>query len=185
MFLIKDWPEGDGPCTYAYRVVCSRMVNGCPTLMAGNLVEESRDQFAPNWRTEKLYVDVNDQGLYCVQLTSPLTVGDTMIERAKLMPFPEIRSIAEKMLPILYETQARSFEEGVRTTYEKHIRRVELGLWCIREMDQLDRGILIPAWAFYTNTREVNEDGEEWCSFEPILLLNAVDGSVIDPLVGY
>ena len=185
VFLIKDWPEGGAPYTYAYRVVCARMVNGCPTLMAGNLVEESKDQFAPNWRTEQLYVDVNDQGLYCVQLTSPLTVGDTMIERAKLMHFPEIRSIAEKMLPILYETQARSFEEGVRTTYEKHIRRVELGLWCIREMDQLDRGILVPAWAFYANTREVNEDGEEWCSFEPILLLNAVDGSVIDPLVGY
>ena len=185
VFLITDWPEGDESCTYAYRVVCSRLVNGCPTLMAGNLVEESDDAFAPNWRSEKLYVDVNDQGLYCVQLTSPLTVGDTMIDRANLMPFSEIRSIMEKMLPILYEEQARSFEEGVRTTYEKHIRRVELGLWCIREMDQLGQGILIPAWAFYANTREVNEDGEAWCSFEPILLVNAVDGSVIDPLLGY
>ena len=185
VFLITDWPEGDESCTYAYRVVCSRLVNGCPTLMAGNLVEESDDAFAPNWRSEKLYVDVNDQGLYCVQLTSPLTVGDTMIDRANLMPFSEIRSIMEKMLPILYEEQARSFEEGVRTTYEKHIRRVELGLWCIREMDQLNQGILIPAWAFYANTREVNEDGEAWCSFEPILLVNAVDGSVIDPLLGY
>ena len=185
VFLITDWPEGDESCTYAYRVVCSRLVNGCPALMAGNLVEESDDAFAPNWRSEKLYVDVNNQGLYCVQLTSPLTVGDTMIDRANLMPFSEIRSIMEKMLPILYEEQARSFEEGVRTTYEKHIRRVELGLWCIREMDQLDRGILVPAWAFYANTREVNEDSEAWCSLEPILLVNAVDGSVIDPLLGY
>ena len=169
----------------SYRVVCSRLVNGCPTLMAGNLVEESDDAFAPNWRSEKLYVDVNDRGAYCVQLTSPLTVGDTMIDRANLMPFSEILSIMEKMLPILYEEQARSFEEGVRTTYEKHIRRVELGLWCIREMDRLDQGILIPAWAFYANTREVNEDGEAWCSFEPILLVNAVDGSVIDVKNGY
>ena len=47
-------------------------------------------------------------------------------------------------------------------------------------MDQLNQGILIPAWAFYANTREVNEDGEAWCSFEPILLVNAVDGSIID-----
>ena len=185
VFLITDWPEGNVPCTYAYRVVCSRMVNGCPALMAGNLVEESEDAFAPNWRTEKLYVDVNDQGLYCVQLTSPLTVGDTLLERTSLMAFPEIRSILEKMVPILYEEQARSFEEGVRTTYEKHIRWVELGLWCIREKDRLDRGFLIPAWAFYANTREVNEDGEEWRSFEPILLLNAVDGSVIDVKNGY
>ena len=72
VFLITDWPEGDESCTYAYRVVCSRLVNGCPTLMAGNLVEESDDAFAPNWRSEKLYVDVNDQGLYCVHRPAAL-----------------------------------------------------------------------------------------------------------------
>ena len=64
---------------------------------------------------------------------------------------------------------------------------MELGLWRVRIQDKIDQGMLIPVWAFYAYKTERDPNGmfDETVSYLPILLINAVDGSIIDPAKGY
>ncbi len=193
VFVITDSDATE----FAYRIVCTHTVGGCPVLMTGNtgeaenadmdFGEDENDDYAEIWQYEQFWIDVNDSGVYCVQMHQPLAIGDVVTERSYLLPFSEIRKIMEKMMPIIYETEAKNPSgENSDMRYEKRINRVELGLWRVREQNRIDRGLLIPVWAFYANTTETYpEIGYSWQTYLPILLVNAVDGSIIDPQKGY
>lgn len=192
VFVITDY---DGT-EFAYRIVCTHKVNGVPVLMVGNtgeadgfeaVFEDENTDYAETWAYEQFWIDVNDDGVYCVQIHQPLAIGDILTEQSNLLPFTEIQKIMKKMLPIVYETEAKSPNgENDDMLYEKQINRVELGLWRIREQNRIDRGLLIPVWAFYANATESSSlTGYTWNTYRPILLINAVDGSIIDPQKGY
>jgi hypothetical protein len=192
IFLIKN---SDGT-VFAYRVVCDRIAKGVPVLMTGNLHEgeidlnEENTEWSARWEYEKLWIDVNDGGVYCVQFGSPLAIVDTITEESNLLPFDKIREIMEKMFPILYESETKDYYgSGIDELHEKRIDRVELGLWRIREQNSIERGLLVPVWVFYANTRDwqlpdfdmdtINE------TYRAVLIINAIDGSIIDPAKGY
>ena len=188
MFLLTDVGSENVPREYAYRIVCTHVVNGAPALMIANLEDEGMlEKYASSWHFERFYIDVGDQGVYCVQFYAPLAVGETVAEQTNLMPFSEIQSIIEKMLPIIYETETGNYDDMTDfRVYEKHITRIELGLWRVRERDQIDSGLMIPVWALYADTIETDTaDGYGWKEYKPILLINAVDGSIIDSAKGY
>ena len=186
VFLIKNY-EGT---VFAYRVVCEHRYRGIPVLMTGNLQEGDIDlfeedaEYAQRWDYEELYIDVNDGGVYCVQFQSPLAIGDVVVEASYLMPFRKIRQIMNKMFPILYENETKDYL-GTNTDwmYEKKIDRVELGLWRIREKDSIERGLLVPAWVFYAQTKHAQlplmEEYGAAESYEAVLIINAIDGSII------
>ena len=188
IFVITDYDAAKS----AYRVVCTSTVNGVPALMTGN-THESRftsdddEEYAESWDYEGLWIDVNNGGVYCIQYHAPLAIGVVITEQSNLLPFSEIQKIMKKMLPVMYETEAKNYNgEDMELTYEKHINRVELGLWRVREQNSIERGLLIPVWAFYANTAEHDkETGYTNETYLPILLINAIDGSIIDPTKGY
>ena len=71
------------------------------------------------------------------------------------------------------------------------LTRVQLGLFRIREQNSMDGGLLVPVW-YISSDRFVpdpNAPGyradRTFEPQEPLLILNAVDGSVIDPWKGY
>jgi hypothetical protein len=193
VFVITDSDATE----FAYRIVCTHTVGGCPALMTGNTGEaenaeayfndDENDDYAEIWEYEQFWIDVNDSGVYCVQMQQPLAIGDVVTERSNLLSFSEIRKIMEKMLPIVYDTEANDpNSENSDMRYTKRINRVELGLWRVREQNRIDRGLLIPVWAFYASTTEsYPEIGYSWQTYLPILLVNAIDGSIIDPQKGY
>jgi hypothetical protein len=75
---------------------------------------------------------------------------------------------------------------------------VQLGLYRVREQNSFDTGLLVPAW-FFTGTLTYSESVQaerlqigfqDWETFRfdslnPLLIVNAVDGSIIDPQKGY
>ena len=184
IFLITDVGPDNIPREYAYRIVCTHVVNGAQTLMIGNADDEGADDpFVPSWQFERFYIDVGDDGVYCIQHETPLAVGETILTQTNLLPFSEIQAIIKKMLPIMYENETDDYDGK---SFEKHIDRVELGLWRVREQNRIDRGLLVPVWAIYAVTAEIDSYiNFAWRSYEPILLINAVDGTIIDPLLGY
>ena len=190
IFLITD----SDATQYAYRVVCMRTVNGASVLMSGNTHEteftvtpDGDEEYAEYWDYEQFLLDVNDGGVYCIQFQSPLSCIDFVTKQTNLLPFAEIEKIMKKMLPIKYETEAINYgDDSMELRYEKHINRVELGLWRVREQNSIERGLLIPVWAFYANTSECDQTtGYTYDTYLPILLVNAIDGSIIDPEKGY
>lgn len=182
IFLIRDYESTQ----YSYRVVCSHLVTGCETLMAGNVIDFDEDDiYAPTWQLETLLLDVNCNGIYYIRFNCPLAIGDAITEQSNLLPFSEIKAIMKKMLPIIYRNDSPDENSDIIT--EMRINRVELGLWRVRIQDKIDQGMLIPVWAFYAYKTERDPNGmfDETVSYLPILLINAVDGSIIDPAKGY
>jgi hypothetical protein len=70
------------------------------------------------------------------------------------------------------------------------INRAALGLQRIAEKDSSDTGLLVPAWCFYgdrivtctdASVNAYNSDK----GADPLIIINAIDGSVIDYQLGY
>ena len=164
------------PERQAYAVRFLRQVEGVPveSFFGISQVRVDDSGYGPEWHYEVLEVAVDDGGIQAVEWTGPLTVESVITEKAALLPFEEVRGIFEKMLPIVYTNY------GVDKDWEIEIDQVRLCLWRIFDRDSFTRGILAPVWCFYGTV-----NGRPETDFQPLLILNAVDGSVINPLQGY
>ena len=121
------------------------------------------------WPTECVEFRINDDGIAGFSYNTPIEIMDTVVEKASLKSFEEIKDIFETMVVV---TNA---EENMTTVLD--VNRVVLGYSRISEQDSFDTGLLVPVWEF----QNIKEDGTS----ETILTINAIDGSVIDRTLGY
>ena len=113
-----------------------------------------------------------------------METDECLVEDSTLLPFSEIMDTVEKRLPLLLDEYARKDqlgEEGLTVD----INRVDLGLWRIREKDSVETGLLVPAWCFYLDMDIHTEHYDGGRRPEDLLILNAVNGTLIDPWNGY
>ncbi len=159
-----------------YAVRFLRRVAGVPveSFFGMSQVKVDDSGYGPEWQYEVLEVAVDDGGIQAVHWTGPLAIEEIVTDRAALLPFEDVRSIFEKMLPIVYANY------GADRDWDIEISEVRLCLWRIFDKNSFTRGILVPAWCFYGAV-----DGRPATNFQPLLIVNGVDGSVIDPLQGY
>ena len=102
------------------------------------------------------------------------------------MPFPEISQIFERMMRVKYEPMMNVFNYD---SMEFDISYVQLCLQRIARKNSITSGLLVPTWNFY-GTGVCARSGESFPyngddKVSLILSINAVDGTVIDPLQGY
>ncbi len=164
------------PEQQAYVVRFLRQAAGVPveSFFGTSQVMVDDSGYGPEWQYEVLEVAVDDGGIQAVHWTGPLAIEEVVTDHAALLPFEDARSIFEKMLPIVYTN------DGVDGDWDIEISEVRLCLWRIFDRDSFTRGILAPVWCFYGTV-----NGRPGPEFQPLLIVNAVDGSVIDPLQGY
>ena len=160
----------------AYAVRFLRQVEGVPveSFFGISQVRVDDSGYGPEWLYEVLEVAVDDEGIQGVEWIGPLTVESVITDQAALLPFSDIRAVFEKMLPVVYANY------GVDKDWEIEIDQVRLCLWRIFDRDSFTRGILAPVWCFYGTM-----NGRPRTDFQPLLIVNGVDGSIIDPLQGY
>lgn len=172
---------------YAYSVECSRVVLGSPC--AGNLYVSGSggslgDAYspAPYWAYEHFTVMLDDSGIFNVRWESPLDILETITDETALLPFSEIEAIFNKMLLVMYEPEAKSeYLHGL----DIHIDRAALRLWRIAEQGTFDTGLLVPVWNFYGTYTERNDEDRSYTQDKLLMTINAIDGSIIDPDLGY
>ena len=159
-----------------YAVRFLRRVVGVPveSFFSMSQVKVDDSGYGPEWQYEVLEVAVDDGGIQAVHWTGPLAIEEVVTDRAALLPFEDVRSIFEKMLPIVYANY------GADRDWDIEISEVRLCLWRVFDKNSFTRGILVPAWCFYGTV-----DGRPGTNFQPLLIVNGVDGSIIDPLQGY
>lgn len=181
--LYPDWVDADYLAEQralsehqAYSVRFLRKVAGVPVESYYGISQVKVDDsgYGPQWYYEVLEVDVDDAGILTVCWTGPLQIESIITDQAALLPFSQIKDIFEKMMPVVYANY------GVDSDFLIEVKEVRLCLWRIFDKDSYTRGILAPAWCFYGSL-----NGNRGTEFQPILILNAVDGSVIDPRNGY
>lgn len=167
-----------------YEVNCSRQVNGANLVIGGE--GTGGDGVAPYWAYERVRLWISGDGIIYFGWLSPYQVMGTEVENATLMPFENIEDIFYKMMKTVYAPSAK--EENSMTI---HVSDIGLKLHRIKQENSDTEGLLVPVWCFY-GARQVDEAIEnegmaaDWeRGYMPLLIVNAVDGSIIDLEKGY
>jgi len=170
------------PC---YMLDCSRQVGGVNLTSAGEGV--GGDGVSPYWSYEKMSLFVSKEGIIYLYWYSPYEINETTVENATLKPFGDIENIFYTMMKTIYGPAAKQ-ENG--TTIR--VSEVSLLLQRINTAEDNTEGLLVPVWCFY-GIRHVDEKVpnygmvSDWAAmgYAPLLIVNAVDGTVIDLEKGY
>jgi len=146
--------------------------------------------YAQAWDYESLTAAVDGDGnLLSLVWLAPYKVTEMIAEHTTLMPYAEIISS--------FETQMnRVFAAEDKRDGSLDVTGVQLGLFRIREKNNMESGFLVPAWYFtgvfhYSAAAAAQRSGfqepdSEWYDARnPLLIVNAIDGSIIDANKGY
>lgn len=152
-----------------------------------------------SWNMEAIWITVGKDGILSFTWNAPATNAKVQTENSNLLPFEEIAAIADTMLPVVIigPSEARSLVEidainGFETRMDVEITKVSLTLMRVRDKGSL-QGTVVPVWDFWgtsdwydaaPNAYGYNQKGERY-SVEPLMTLNAIDGTVVSRLFGY
>lgn len=151
-----------------------------------------------SWKLESIYLDVSKEGILSFHWMAPSTQPVVQQAQSALLPFEEIASIANTMLPEVIvgpkETPLTKLDQynGFDTRMDVDITKVSLSLMRIRDKGSL-QGTIVPVWDFWgtsdwydaePNAYGYQEKGMNY-EYQPMLTLNAVDGTVVDRQLGY
>lgn len=160
--------------------------------------KDSENPDTVSWYLENILLDVGKDGVLCFAWTAPSTQPVVQQPQSALLPFEEIASIANTMLPEVIvgpkETPLTKLDQynGFETRMDVDITKVSLSLMRIRDKGSL-QGTIVPVWDFWgtsdwydaePNDYGYQEKGMRY-EYQPMLTLNAVDGTVVNRQLGY
>lgn len=177
-------------CPCAYEFIYTRQLNDIHTSF-NNQIQSSQsvdmETYNAPWRYEKIQVFVDDSGVRAFLWTGPYEVLNTTVQNSKLLSFDDIMQRFQQMIGVkLAATDSASVAEIESIDVE----RIELGLVRVLEKNAKESAFLIPAWTFYGITKKGSDlwymaEGYGYDGYDSILIINAMDGSIIDPATGY
>ena len=190
---LEEWPQ-------CYQIQFTRSVAGVPATYReehyDGIGADGRERYAPAYPQESIEMDIRDSGVTYMYWSTPSELGRTLNENVTLMPFEQV--VERFCDQILYSATPAVEETDSVIKKTLYIDRIELGMVRALQRGSVDRWIMVPAWTFFGRTvlqyagpepggyplNENNEYVSEMPGYS-YLILNAVDGSVYDPGVGY
>lgn len=169
-----------------YMVHFTRNVEGIPityTREDGMAVEGEN----PSWAYEDIKMVLDETGLVNFQWTNPYVLEKVSDEYVFLMPFSDIQSIFETMMPKKYEEFWEESNTDAQASYR--VEEIRLGYMRVIEKGNPTEGTLVPVWDFFGGVSIKYADQEEPYEvigpYESFLTINAIDGTIIDRGFGY
>ena len=129
-----------------------------------------------SWAGECIEFRINDSGIVGFDYNAPIKITETVVENSALKTFDNIKGTFEKMMPV---TKASEYTDKVFS-----IDRVRLSYSRISEKDSYDTGLIVPVWDFIGSCDSIDEMFQNG-GYGSQLAINAIDGSIIDPDLGY
>lgn len=136
---------------------------------------------------------VSDRGIEYLLWRSHTTTGEIINEDTGVIDFEEAWEIFETMIVTIYGASGEWPTD--LTNVSINIDDISLSLVRVREQNASGRsGIYTPTWGFYGNVKqEIGDDvlygwntlSEYLPAKFPVLVINAIDGSIIDMDKGY
>lgn len=175
-----------------------RRVEGYDTYISTTALDYSDGQgCAVPWGYEQIAFAADRTEIREMSWDNPLEVRETVQSSAALLPFSDVMKRFEAMVRVRYAATTGDFG-GRIGTMEVQVDDIRLSLMRIREQNgDGATGLLVPAWVFYGHSKLTESDGTESYNLLhggssstpgdlfPVLVVNAVDGSVIDFKEGY
>ena len=183
--------EQQDVCPCAYELLFTRQVAGVNvtyndvTDSGGRLYRDTPD-YTPSWGYERIQLLVDDAGVLYMAYPPLYEVTEIVTERAEILSLEEAVASFEQMIGYQYA----AYETGQRELCDDAylcIDEIRLGLTRIAEKNAQEQGYLVPSWTFFGHYKLIDfwPDGEGHHGTEAILIVNALDGSIIDPDRGF
>ena len=144
-----------------------------------------------SWHMENIQICVGKDGIYSFVWESPSSEVAVKEDQTALLPFEEIASIADTMLPVVVVgpkgTSLVDLDRinGSDTKMDVEITKVSLTLMRIRDKGST-LGTIVPVWDFWGTSSWYRADEQpQNYDTQPMLTLNAIDGSVVSRELGY
>ncbi|MEN6418966.1 MAG: DUF6034 family protein [Clostridiaceae bacterium] len=190
----------------AYSFLYERVVSGAP--VAADAWEDNTAESRP-WNCEQIQITVDDEGIAAFYWREPLTLTGETVQGGTLITFPQAKEIFETIAPIAYGAQTSSANPSLdRVEIDLNVTSVQLSLlrvWAGEGAERAEKtGSLVPVWVFYGDVVDQVfwKDGTSYDAYYRqgmngaggsafrkgptiVFAINALDGSVIDPSVGY
>lgn len=161
--------DKDNSNKYSYQLLCSQGVGKVAgTYFDIGVGSESEGEESYYWLYESIKMCVDEEGIYYFSWDAPISIQDIIMLDAPLIPF-------EDVLNRLIETLAK--KEGIEEDVVC-IKKITLSLQRIVITGSEEEGLLIPVWNFYGSDEQMSKSIS-------LLSINAMDGSIIDPIRGY
>ena len=186
--------EQQDVCPCAYELLFTRQVAGVNVTYndvqssGGELRDRPVDSpdYTPIWDYEYIQLFVDDAGVLYMSYNQPHEVTEIVTESAEILSLEEAVASFEQMIGYQYA----AYETGQRELCDDAylcIDEIRLGLTRIAEKNAQEQGYLVPSWTFFGHYKLIDfwPDGEGHHGTEAILIVNALDGSIIDPDRGF
>ena len=187
----RFFDEQQDVCPCAYELLFTRQVAGVNVTFndvaaSGGISYRDTPDYTPTWYYEYIQLLVDDAGVFAMEFSQPHEVTEIVTERAEILPLEEAVASFERMIGYQYAAYETGEEEPCDDAY-LCIDEIRLGLTRIAEKNAQQQGYLVPSWTFFGHYKlsDFWPDGEGHHGTEAILIVNALDGSIIDPDRGF
>lgn len=157
---------------------------------------ESNPSYGPFYPQESIRLIITDNGVINMEWDMPAEQTDLLNKNVKLLPFEDIKEIVKKQF--LIEGIWPESENEAIIERKITITRIELGMMQIKEKDSYHGLLMVPTWNLYgyeTYTYDAPQEGmvldennqmvNDQMPGHSFLTINALDGSIINPILGY
>ncbi len=153
------------------------------TAFQGPLIDlKSENLYAANYYYSSLSIGFENGVLTSVELISPMDVVQIENQNVETMDFEEIYQTFKKQAQAQFTESAFLDLDATETgKIQIEISEITEGLFRIKEKSNTEDFLMVPAWSFSGTLRV---DGEDWGK-QQFLMINGIDGSVINTSLGY
>ena len=173
------------PKTWAYGIRLTPVLHGAgmPYCNVAASEHDPSNDVVRAWDYSHISAVVDGSGkLLAWNWIDVLKETEAISESTPLLPFSEIETLFEQQMNRVF-----AYEEMRDATLT--VDDVQLGLFRIREQNDMEHGLLVPVWYFRGTLVPAESSG--WAGLtkhydaEPLCIINAIDGSIIDADRGY
>ena len=179
---------------WGYLIRLTPAFSGAQMVFLYDFAYEGSNDYSRYWPYDRIEANVASDGtLLSLSWDGALKVTETVSETSPLLPYDEVKTLFINQMNRVF-----SMEEHAGGTVS--LSCVRLGLMRIREENDMEHGLLIPAWFFFGTFAYTEQERDArikrgffpeeaarntYNSEHPLLIINAIDGSIIDPMKGY
>lgn len=167
-----------------YQLYYTPSYYGVDTFITEQADLKSEDLYAANYYYSSLVLGIESGFVKYLEMMSPMDIVNTENENVETLPFEEVyQSFVTHMNAQFTRTMIlEATDPNIDTAkLEIKINEINQGLFRIKEKNNEDEFLMVPVWAFH-GASYVNDSLWDEKDF---VLVNALDGSIINPTLGY
>lgn len=190
---LKDWKidqilDESTEAASSYTVYYAPVIEGAAVIPYQEAHIKSEDIYAANYYTAKLEIKIYNGLVQAVWLTSTEKIKEIVTPDVQTIDFEQVCERFKKQMQMQYTRDAIVNPDNLTpqlkdAEVEIRISEIKQGLFRIKEKDNADTFLYVPAWYFEGRFMVNGEDYQ--MQDMPLVMINGIDGSIINMELGY